>query len=91
MATIDIHHPHSLGFEPARRAVETVAGKLGTKLGLDCRWKGDELHFSRSGVSGRIVPGADGVRVQADLGWMLAPMRTTIEAEVRRLLAQSLG
>ena len=90
MATIDIHHPHSLGFGPARRAVDEVAGKLGAKLGLDCRWEGEALHFSRNGVSGRIVPAADGVRVQADLGWMFSPMQATIEREVRRLLAQSL-
>ena len=90
MATIDIQHPHSLGLEPARRAVEAVAGKLGEKLGLDCRWQDDALHFSRSGVSGRIIPAADLVQVQAELGWMLSPMQATIEREVRRLLAESL-
>ena len=90
MATIDIHHAHTLPDAAARKAVEDVAVKLGRKFGLDYRWEGDTVHFVRPGVDGRIqlLPGQ--VHVTAKLGLLFAAMRGTIESELLRILKERL-
>ena len=91
MAHIDITHPHALGLGRARKAAEEVAARLADEYDLRCHWKGDVLHFERSGVKGRIVLGKDAVQVQAKLGLLLSAMQGTIEREIRRLLDKKLG
>jgi len=86
MAGIDIHHPHHLPRPQAREAVQRVADKLVERFGVESRWQDDVLSFSRAGVDGRIALLPDAVRVQADLGFLLAAMQGPIEAEIRRVL-----
>ncbi|MFL6593458.1 MAG: polyhydroxyalkanoic acid system family protein [Luteimonas sp.] len=91
MSTIEIHHPHSMPPEQARQAVEDFAVKLGARFGLDYRWEGDDLHFKRTGVEGRIslLPGM--LQVDARLGLLFAAMKGPIEQEMRRVLRERLG
>lgn len=91
MAGIDIQHPHRLSAAHARAAVQQVADKLVDRFGVDCRWQGDALHFSRAGVDGRIalLPGL--VQVQAQLGFLLSAMQAPIESEIRRVLGKHFG
>ena len=91
MATIDIHHAHTLSSAAARRAVEDVAVKLGRKFGLDYRWEGDALHFARPGIEGHIAVLAGQLRVTAKLGLMMSAMKGRIESELRRYLDQEFG
>lgn len=86
MAGIDIHHPHQLPPERARHAVQQVADKLVEKFGVDCRWQGDVLEFSRPGVDGCIALLPGEVRVTAELGFLLAAMQGPIESGIRRVL-----
>lgn len=86
MAGIDIHHSHQLPPPRARQAVQDVADKLVDRFGVDCSWDEDVLSFSRTGVDGRITLLPDAVRVQAQLGFLLAAMQDPIEAEIRRVL-----
>jgi len=91
MPGIDIHHPHPLPDAQARQAVQQIADTLAARFGVECRWAGDDLVFQRTGVDGRIalLPGA--VRVTAELGFLLSALQPTIEAEVRRVLAERLA
>lgn len=91
MAGIDIQHPHPLGPTQAREAAQQVADKLVGRFGVDCRWEGDVLHFSRAGVDGRIalLPGV--VHVQAELGFLLSAMQGPIESEIGRVLGKYFG
>ena len=91
MATIDIHHAHTLPNDEARKAVEDVAIKLGRKFGLDYRWEGDALHFVRPGVDGHIAVLAGQLRVTAKLGLLMSAMKGTIETEIRRYLDERFG
>ncbi len=85
---IDITRKHTLGADKARSVVEHIAASLQHKFGVTPSWEGDRLHFSRSGVNGFIEAGADSVRVNATLGMLLAPLKPTVEAEIRRKLDQ---
>lgn len=91
MATIDIHHAHTLPTDAARRAVEDVAVRLGRKFGLDYRWEGDALHFVRPGVDGHIAVLAGQLRVTAKLGLLMSAMKGSIESEIRRFLDEEFG
>lgn len=88
MASIDIHHPHSLSADKARKAVEQVARKLAERFDVEYEWAGDTLNFARSGVDGRIALEPSQLHVTASLGFLLSAMKGPIEAEIRRVLAE---
>ncbi len=85
---IDIHHAHSLTHKQALKAVEDVAVKLRDRFGMNHRWENDVLHFSRSGVDGRIEVTPKDLHVTAKLGFLLAAMKGPIEQEIRRVLGE---
>ena len=86
MASIDLQHPHTLAPPRARQAVQEIADKLADRFGAECRWNGDILDFTRSGIDGRIALLPGQVHVTAQLGFLLGAMKGPIEAEIRRVL-----
>lgn len=86
MAGIDIRHPHSMPMARARKAVEDVARKLGDRFDMEWGWDGDTMHFSRSGVDGRIALEPKQLHVTARLGFLLSALQGTVENEIRRVL-----
>ena len=86
MASIDNQHPHTLAPPRARQAVQEIADKLADRFGAECRWDGDILDFTRSGIDGRIALLPGQVHVTAQLGFLLGAMKGPIEAEIRRVL-----
>ncbi|WP_049622828.1 polyhydroxyalkanoic acid system family protein [Frateuria defendens] len=91
MPSIDIHRPHQLPLADARAVVEQVAARMREKLGVESRWQGDTLLFSRQGVDGSIAVSADAVHVSARLGLLLAPLKGMVEEEIRRKLDEHFG
>jgi|TARA_B110000967_G_scaffold144281_1_gene147678 putative polyhydroxyalkanoate system protein len=75
----------------AREAVQTLATKLGTKLGVKSAWQADVLTLERQGIKGSMVLTEGVVDVELTLGMMLTPMKSQIEAEVNKQLARCLG
>ena len=75
----------------AREAVQTLATKLGTKLGVKSAWQADVLTLERQGIKGSMVLTEGVVDVELTLGMMLTPMTRQIEAEVNKQLARCLG
>jgi putative polyhydroxyalkanoate system protein len=88
MSRIDIRHPHSLPPAKAKKAVQEVADKLDDRFGMQSRWEGDVLHFTRSGVDGHIALAQKELHVTAQLGFLLSAMKGPIETEIRRVLAE---
>ena len=86
MPSIDIQRPHNLPLPEARAVVEKVAARMHEKFDIAGRWEGDTLHFSRPGVNGRIAVGSDAIRVRAELGLLLSPLKGMVEQEIRRKL-----
>lgn len=91
MARIDIERPHSMGPARARALIDEFAASLQGQYGLKHRWRGDALEFSGSGVDGVIAVGADTVRVTAQLGLLLSPLRGKIEQDIRARLDKYLA
>ena len=86
MPSIDIRrkHPHSL--KRAKAAVTDTAAAIKEKFGIDSKWTGNTLNFSRAGVDGRIVVTADHIHVTAELGFLLGMLKPAIESEIERHL-----
>lgn len=86
MPVIDIHHPHSGSVASTKAAVEHIAKAISTQYGVAHHWTGDELHFTRSGVKGRITVVGKDVHVHVDLGLMMGAMKPLIQREIERQL-----
>jgi putative polyhydroxyalkanoate system protein len=86
MPSIDIRRPHALPLAEARAIVDQVGNRMQEKFGMQGQWQGDILHFSRPGVKGSITVGRDEIRVNAELGLMLSPLKGMVEQEIRRKL-----
>jgi putative polyhydroxyalkanoate system protein len=86
MAGIDIKHKHSLPLAKARSAVEDVARKLAERFDFEYDWDGDDMHFKRPGVDGRIAVGKEDLHVTARLGMLLSALQGTVEKEIRKVL-----
>jgi putative polyhydroxyalkanoate system protein len=86
MPKIDIRRPHQLSMAEARAVVDKVAARMREKFGMEGKWQGDSLEFSRSGANGSIAVGEDSIQVVVELGMMLSPLRGMIEQEIRRKL-----
>ncbi len=93
MPHIDVSRPHDLGREGARRAAEEVVGELRGEPGVSFRshWEGDTLVASGRGFDARVHAGPDAVRVTADLGLVLRPLRGTLRQQVERYLDRYVG
>jgi putative polyhydroxyalkanoate system protein len=91
MAAIDIRRKHGRSLKDARAAVERIAEAIGEEYGIKHVWKGNELHFSRSGVDGRISVARHDVHIHAELGWLVGALKGAIEHEIERQLDQEFG
>lgn len=91
MSTIHICQPTALALPEARQAVDAVAAKLAREYDFNCHWQADELHFTRSGVDGRIRLAAQQVELHASLGFPFSMMRDAIETRVRQMLEEKLA
>ncbi|MBF8639672.1 MULTISPECIES: polyhydroxyalkanoic acid system family protein [Pseudomonas] len=90
MSQISVERSHSLGLETARAKAGALAEKLTRDYGVECRWEGDTLQFSRTGVDGRIEVGEDKVRVDATLGFFFSALSSQIEHEIEKKLDKAL-
>ena len=86
MPSIDIRRNHALNAKQARKAVDRVAARIAEEFAIECAWEGDTLEFARSGVSGHITLEDKEVRIRADLGFLLLPLRGRIKEEIERYL-----
>ncbi len=91
MSDITIRRRHVLPIADARKAAEKVARQLEKDFDLAYEWQGHVLHFSRSGVEGRLHVTADEVRIDAKLGLLLGFLKGRIEAEVEQNLDKLFG
>ena len=91
MAVIAIAKKHTLSHPKARAAAEKVALDLNKRFDLDYAWKGDDIEFKRSGLSGALHVGKETVRLKCELGLMLSLLKPAIEAEVHKQFDKYFG
>src|SRR5262249_28562448 len=82
MATIVVRRQHDLGLTKAKQLAQSVARRLKDDYGGSFGWKGNALHFERTGASGSVAVTKDGFEVQVELGLLLSPLRSRIEREI---------
>ena len=70
----------------AHAIVDQVAARMQEKFGMQGQWQGDTLQLSRPGVNGSIVVASDTIRVHAELGMLLSPLKGMVEQEIQRKL-----
>ncbi len=91
MSNIHIKHPYALLPDEARKRVEEIAKDLRKEYKMDYSWKGDQLHFRRSGASGSVELGDGILDLKIKLGMMLRPMKGKIEDSIRKNLVKEFG
>ena len=91
MATISINRKHKKSMADARTAVDRVAKAIAAKFQVSHQWEGNILHFSRPGVDGHIALGKGTVSVEAQLGFLLMVIKSSVETEIERYLDKEFG
>lgn len=91
MAHIAIAKKHTLTHSKAKAAAEKVAIDLNKRFDLDYAWKGDNIQFKRSGLTGALHVGKETVRLDCELGLMLSLLKPAIEAEVHKQFDKYFG
>jgi putative polyhydroxyalkanoate system protein len=91
MATISIARKHKLTQKKAKAAAEKIAKDLHKRFELDSAWNGDRIEFERTGVSGHMSVGKERIALEVSLGWLLTPLKPTIEREIAAQLDELLG
>jgi putative polyhydroxyalkanoate system protein len=82
LLSIDVTRSHSLGKAAAREGAARVAERLRSEFGIQYRWQGDYLRFSRPGASGYVLVQDAAVQVSVSLGLLLLPMKAEIAREI---------
>ena len=92
MADIKFTKPHSLTIAKAKALVQETADSLAAEYGLSSEWRGDTLHFHRSGVDGQMHVTDSEIRLHVTLGFVLSAFKGKIidhiESNFDRLLAE---
>ena len=88
MSDIDLKRTHALAPAEARAMADRLLERLSREFGLQGQWAGDVLRFHRSGVQGQLALGANDLRLQVTLGFLLKAMRGRIEHAIARELDQ---
>ena len=86
MASIHVERKHGLTHAKARSAAEGLAGDLHKRFGLEYTWHGDDVDFQRPGVKGRMHVGEDTLSLDVSLGFLLTPLKASIEHQIHSKL-----
>ena len=86
MPSISIAKRHKLSHKKAKDVAEKIAKDLNKRFDLDYAWDGDDIEFERPGVSGRMHVGKDTIALDVSLGFLLSPLKGTIEREIHAQL-----
>jgi putative polyhydroxyalkanoate system protein len=88
---IVVRRQHDLGLARAKRLAETMARRLQDDYGGSYTWEGSELHFQRTGASGRVTVTKDSFQIRVELGFLLGALHSRIEREVRAFCDEHFG
>ena len=97
MPDIQISRTHALGLPAAREHAQRWGEKAAEKFGVQCEYESgdsqDLLRFSGNGVDGKLVVTATAFELEAELGFLAAMFKDSIEAKLNaqfdELLAKS--
>ena len=87
MSFIDIKRTHRLTPGQARELANDLAADLAEEFAIEYGWEDEVLYFERTGVHGQIEVDENHIHIQAQLGFLLAFMKSRIEEEIESVLA----
>lgn len=82
MATISIARKHKLPHKKAKAVADKIVKELEKRYDLEYEWEGDRVDFERPGVTGQMRVGKDSIALDVSLGFLLSPLKSTIEREI---------
>ena len=91
MATLSIAKKHHLSHKQAKVAAQKVADDLRDRFDLSYEWRGDSISFERPGLAGEMHVGRSEVRLDCELGFMLALLKPKLEAEIHKEFDKRFG
>ena len=68
-----------------------MARRLQREHGGTFSWAGNELVFKRTGASGRVAVAKDTFEISVQLSFLLSPLRSRIEREIRDFCDEHFG
>ena len=86
MAHINIVRTHSQSHDEILATAESIAKDMSAHFGIRYHWEDERIIFDRPGVKGHIDVLPDEIRIKAQLGLLLAAMKSPIENEVHKQL-----
>jgi len=91
MAVIKMSRRHTLSDEQAKTLAEEVIEDLATEFGVKYNWDDNVAKFKGAGAKGRMALSAGQVDLKLELGFLLLPFKTKIEASMTRRLDEFLS
>lgn len=91
MATLSIAKKHHLSHKQAKLAAQKVADDLRDRFDLTYEWRGDSITFERAGLAGEMHISRSEVRLDCELGFMLALIKPKLEAEIHKEFDKRFG
>ncbi len=91
MARMSIAKKHHLPHKKAKEAAQKVADDLKARFDLTYVWRGNEIDFSRPGLSGTMHITKDEVRLDCELGMLLSLLRPKLESEIDKEFERRFG
>lgn len=91
MSEIVVRRNHGMTLKKARAAGEQIAAELAEEFDFTYEWSGNTLNFKRMGVTGTIVVEKKSLEIQAQIGFLLRPIKSRIEREIHRFCDEKFG
>lgn len=92
MPKVLIKQSHALPVATVKEKIDKLNQDLGSQYGLTSKWVSDsKAEVERSGVSGSITISAGEVVVDLDLSFLLSPLKSKVEDQIKDELAKMLA
>ena len=91
MSVIQISREHTLTDEQAKQIAEDMVVNLAQEFGVKYHWEGDTVKFKGAGAKGHLTLLPQQVDLRMELGFLLIPLKSKIQAAIVRRLDASLS
>ena len=91
MPDIKLTRSHSLPLAKAKALAQKAADALAAEYDLTSDWRGNTLHFQRSGVDGQMRVTDSAIDLEVTLGFLLKAFKTKIASQIERNLEELLA
>jgi putative polyhydroxyalkanoate system protein len=90
MPKFEIEVPHALPVPEVKTRLEKAKGKLESEYGATCTWEGEKLVVARKGLQAVVNIEPTRLRVDVELGFMMAPLAGAIRNGITKQLTDLL-